>query len=37
LGGVGFNDDSMSPLAFGVDTGSTPIPSVYSFGVNLTF
>jgi len=37
LGGVGFNDDSMSPLGFGVDTGSTPIPSVYSFGVNLTF
>ena len=37
LGGVGFNDDSMSPLGFGVDTGSTPIPSVYSMGVNLTF
>ena len=37
LGGVGFNDDSMSPLGFGVDTGSTPIPSVYSLGVNLTF
>lgn len=37
LGGLGYNDDSMSPLGFGVDTGSTPIPSVYSFGVNLTF
>ncbi|NQV75057.1 MAG: TonB-dependent receptor [Bacteroidetes bacterium] len=37
LGGVGFNDDSGNPLSFGVDTGSTPIPSVYSFGVNLTF
>ena len=37
LGGLGYNDDSMSPLGFGVDTGSTPIPTVYSFGVNLTF
>lgn len=37
LGGLGYNDDSMSPLGFGVDTGSTPIPSIYSFGVNLTF
>lgn len=37
LGGVGFNDDSMSPLGFGVDTGSTPIPTVYSMGFNLTF
>ncbi|MFA6945486.1 MAG: TonB-dependent receptor [Pedobacter sp.] len=37
LGGLGFNDDSMSPLGFGVDTGSTPIPTVYSLGVNLTF
>ncbi len=37
LGGLGYNDDSMSPLGFGVDTGSVPIPSVYSFGVNLTF
>jgi len=37
LGGVGFNDDTMNPLSFGVDTGSTPIPSIYSFGVNLTF
>jgi TonB-linked SusC/RagA family outer membrane protein len=37
LGGLGYNDDSMSPLGFGVDTGSVPIPSIYSFGVNLTF
>ena len=37
LGGQGFNDDSMNPLGFGVDTASVPIPRTIQFGIDLRF
>lgn len=37
LGGQGFNNDSMNPLGFGVDTGSVPIPTIFQAGVDINF
>lgn len=37
LGGSGYNNDSMNPLAMGVDMGSVPIPAVLQFGLQVSF
>jgi TonB-linked SusC/RagA family outer membrane protein len=37
LGGTGYNNDSMNPLAMGVDLGSVPVPAIWQFGLQVTF
>ena len=37
LGGTGYNNDSMNPLAMGVDLGSVPVPAICQFGLQVTF
>ena len=37
FGGEGYNNDSLNPLAMGVDMGSVPVPSIFQFGIQVTF